>query len=516
MSKSMEPRPNAGAAMRRPFLNDFIARFAPGLALAREANAARRSLLVQNMGGNYDGAGRGRRGADFRVNRSDAIESMRADRDRMSWIGRDMVRNNPRVVKIVRQLSGNVVGAGIVPSVRWLKETPGRQNPDRKIVENLLRRHCTESTAIDADGLRTIYGLQSGGFAQTVVDGEVLFRRLYRRRADGYPLNFQIQMLEADYLDRNVDGDLPGGGFAVQGIEFNKAGQRVAYHLHRSHPGGRGAGYPDTVRVEAEHVIHAFDPLRAGQQRGITWLAPVITLLHDLQKYQDGQVKRQEIASMFAGIYQSETPGAEMESQIGELSPGAILPIGHDESIEFTNPPSVDGYEPFMRVTDRTIAGAMGLTYEGFTGDYSSVNYTSGRMGRMDIDPQIRGWQQNLMIAQISAGFGRWISEAIEDQTDIGADDYGLVWTPPTRPLLDPTKDYKAYEIAMRSGQKARRQVIRETGGDPDKVDAEISEERAWARGEGVVFTSDAGASAQGGGAESPAKDTNEKRRASS
>lgn len=487
------------ASPRGPFLNDLIARFAPGLALSREVNAARRRMLVANMSGHYDGAGRGSRASDFRVNRSDANEAIRADRDRLSWIARDMVRNNPRVVKIKRQLTGNVVGAGIVPSVRWKSEGG---DASRARVEDLLRRHCL-STNMDADGLRTIFGLQSGGFSSIVIDGEVLFRRRYRSPRDGWPLNFQVQMLEADFLDKNVDGDLGNGRYAVQGIEFNAIGKRVAYHLFKQHPGGRGLGFPDTVRVPAEHVIHAFDPDRAGHQRGVSWLAPIIPMLHELHKYQDAQIKRQEIAAMFAGIFSTERPSAEIDEELGQLSPGSILTVGSDEALDFTTPPPVDGYEPFMKVTDRTIASAMGLTYEGFTGDYSNVNYTSGRMGRMDVDPQIRSWQLNLMVAQVCAGFSRWISEGVEDVTDIRADAYELVWTPPVRPVIDPTKDYKANETAMRSGQKSRRQVVREAGGDPDKLEAEILQERKWANEAGMVFTSDAGASGadQGAGA---------------
>ena len=106
------------------------------------------------------------------------------------------------------------------------------------------------------------------------------------------------------------------------------------------------------------------------------------------------------------------------------------------------------------------IAAGVGLTYEGYTGDYTGVNYSSARMGRMDTDPNVRDWQQNLMIAQVCAGFGRWIQEAIEDVADIPAAAYEIGWTPPVRPVIDPTKDYKANEIAMRSGQKSRRMAI--------------------------------------------------------
>lgn len=471
-------------------LNDLLAPFAPSLALSREAALVRRDVL-QARAAHYNAAGRTPRSKDFRANRSDAIEASRWDGERLSWVARDQLRNNPRVTRIRRALTAQVVGAGIRPSVRWR----GQGDPAaRAQVEDLLRAHCMD-LSWDADGLKTMLGQQALGFGSIVADGEVLFRRRMRRRSDGHPLNFQVQLLEADYLDRTVDGQLRNGNMAVQGIEFDGLGRRVAYHLYAAHPGGR-LGPPPVRRVLAENVIHAFDPLRPGQVRGVSWFAPVLTLLHELQKYQDGQVKRQEIAALFAGVLKTDQSADSLESEIGTLSPGSILTIGDDEAMEFTDPPAVEGYEAFMRVTDRTIAAAMGLTYEALTGDYSTVNYTSGRMGRMDVDPMIRDWQQNLMVAQVCAGFGRWIKEAVADVADVPPTAWELSWTPPVRPVVDPTKDYKANETAMRSGQKSRRQVIRESGNDFEAIESEIAEERAWEDERGVVFTSNAGASA--------------------
>lgn len=163
-----------------------------------------------------------------------------------------------------------------------------------------------------------------------------------------------------------------------------------------------------------------------------------------------------------------------------------------------------------MKATDRTIAAALGLTYEGFTGDYSTTNYTSGRMGRMDVDPQIQNWQQNIMVAQVCDGFGRWIAEAIDDVAAIAPADWELNWTPPVRPVVDPTKDFKAAETALRNGLKSKRGQIREFGGDPDAVEREIEEERAWANERDLVFASDAGASATATSDTAPADDADD------
>ncbi|MCG7520854.1 phage portal protein [Ruegeria sp. Ofav3-42] len=485
-------------------LTRLIEPVAPSLALSRDKAMVQRRMLA-SMGG-YQGAGRGSRGKDFRINSSDAVEAIRYDATRMSFIARDMIRNNPRAVKVRRQLRNVVVGAGIRPSIQWLGAEGEAGKKRRAKVEKLIRAHC-ETKAFDADGLLNLFGQQGLSFGSIVADGEVLLRRRMRKISDGFPLNFQVQVLEADFLDKRVDGRLSNGNTAVQGIEFNRIGQRVAYHLYRAHPGSNQHLMQSSSRVDARNIIHAFAVDRPGQQRGVSWFAPVITLLHELQKYQDGQVKRQEIAAMFAAVFQSSSHSTEIEKDMAELSPGALLEIGSDETMTFTDPPEVDGYEAFMRVTDRVIAAGVGLTYEGYTGDYTGVNYSSARMGRMDTDPNVRDWQQNLMIAQICHGIGGWIEEAIDDIADVSPDEYELSWTPPARPVVDPTKDYPANVTAVQSGQKSRRQAIREAGEDPTRVEAEIAEERQWEAENSIVLTSNSGAKA---GASSDKGDKNE------
>lgn len=478
------PRKGFGAR-----LDDLIAPFAPAKALARSVARARRDVLTAQMS-HYEGAGTSGRSKDFRRNRTDAVEAARGARQPLSFMSRDMLRNNPRARRIRRQLMNNVVGAGILPTVKFRTGMPEVEG-DAQRVKDLFDRHCA-SKLIDTEGMLNIFAMQGLTFSSIVSDGEVLLRRRQRRLGDGLPLNFQVQVLEADYLDPLIDGELENGNYAVQGIEFDRIGRRVAYHLYPEHPGGRRGFALTSRRVSAENVIHAFLPERPGMARGVSWFAPVMTKLHELDKYQDGQIKRQEIAALFAGILKSPSDSEEFESSIGDLEAGTVLTLGEDESMEFTDPPTVEGYEDFMRVTDRVIAAAMGITYEALTGDYSQVNYTSGRMGRMDVDPNVRDWQNNLMIAQVCEGLGRWIKEAIEDVSDIPADAYDFTWTAPVRPVVDPTRDHKADEIAMRSGKKSRRQVIREAGHDPAAVEKEIQEERAWEAEQNLLFTSNA------------------------
>src|SRR3546814_8774944 len=104
-----------------------------------------------------------------------------------------------------------------------------------------------------------------------------------------------------------MNRDLPGGNVIRAGIEFDRLGRRVAYHLYRSHPNdgllapmssSAGGGGMDTVRVDASEVIHLFRPLRPGQIRGEPWLTRALVKLNELDQYDDAELVRKKTAAM--------------------------------------------------------------------------------------------------------------------------------------------------------------------------------------------------------------------------
>jgi lambda family phage portal protein len=120
----------------------------------------------------------------------------------------------------------------------------------------------------------------------------------------------QLQTLEAEHLDASNNKPLANGNFIRGGIEFNRLGQRVAYHLYREHPGDAmlfGAS-KETVRVPAEEVLHIFKPQRPGQIRGEPWLGRVLLKLYELDQYDDAELVRKKTAAMFAGFITKNDP----------------------------------------------------------------------------------------------------------------------------------------------------------------------------------------------------------------
>ncbi|WP_428516288.1 phage portal protein [Roseovarius sp.] len=476
-------------------MGGFVDRFAPRWALRREVARAQLDLLRErraerNASAPYAPVGGGRRSREFYRNSRDPHGTISGARQPLAYIARDMLRNNPRVTRANNLFAGYVVGSGIRPVVEMVSE---EDKGDKSRIEGLIEDHLL-TTAIDADGHSTLFGMQNLALKTIPLSGEVLLRYRQRRTSDGLPLPFQIQCLETDYIahTKHTLGS-PQGRRIENGIEYGPTGAPEAYHLYANHPGSQ-YGTGDIRRVMAENIAHAFLVDRPGQRRGVSWYAPVMAELHDLHKFMQGTLKRQEVAAMFAGILKrtgDDDAGDDLKEALLEIEAGGIAEIQGSDELEFTEPPSAQSAEPIVKIIDRVIASGLMLTYEGFSGDYSQVNYTSGRMGRMDQDPMIQFWQNELAIARLMGPVTRWFKEALYFKTFIEPDKYRLRWTAPRRPVVDPTKDYPALIRKIRGGLATRADVIREMGQDPERIWNEWS---GWAARDdeaGLVFDSD-------------------------
>ncbi len=458
---------------------------APGFALRR---ARHRTALAALM--HYDAATSGNRAASWRPVASDA-DGAAAKRGRLAYVARDMVRNTPFALRAQQVIANNVVGDGIIWKV---KATDKATTED---LRGVLKAHF-DSTAIDADGRSNLYGLQRLAMNAIVDAGEVLIRRRRRDRADGLPLPFQVQLLEADYLDTARDGTLPNGNEVREGIEYNAIGQRVAYWLFPEHPGGkfRLKGRYTSRAVPASEVIHIYRQDRPGQMRGVTWFAPVAMALQDLSDHQDAQIMRQKVAACFAAFRippEDEPAGTDNAGLSGSILPGRIQNLAPGEDIKFAAPPGVEGYDEFTRAVLLSVAAGMGITYEAMVGDLSNVNFSSGRMGRMEMDRNVSAWQWLMLIPQMMQPLSRWTLEAL----DISAarrrgKGVEIEWVPPHRMLVDPAREIGALRDKVKAGFASRQGVIRELGFDPEDILQQQVEDRDQAQAAGLTFDSDA------------------------
>jgi lambda family phage portal protein len=461
-------------------LDRAIVAIAPETGLRRlRAKRAAAALM------NYDIANGGRRTKSTRYRSTDA-DAASNRRLYASFAARDLVRNNPVATRARDVLVSNIIGDGIIPSL-----AASRGGTRARFLE-LVKVHC-DTTAIDADGRCNLYGLQRVIMAAVVTDGEVLVRVRRRRPSDGLALPFQLQVLEADYLDESADILNPNGAMIRDGIEYDAIGRRVAYHLYDHHPGSdHRLNGRQSRRVPASEIIHVQRVDRPGQQRGVSWFAPVAVQMQDLGDYLDAQVVRQKIAACFAAFHISADAEPNDAVVPSKLSPGFVGKLGAGDDVKFSSPPAVDGLDTFVKTAMQAIASGLGITYEALSGDLSQVNFSSGRMGRMEMDRNISAWQWLMLRPQLLDPIAALILEAWQIMEPTRALRGAAVdWTPPARVIIDPAKEIPAMRDAIRAGLRSWQSTVRALGYDPETVANEMAEDAARFDAIGVVPESD-------------------------
>jgi lambda family phage portal protein len=472
---------------KAPAFDRFLLNVAPGWALSRSRSRA----MAQAFARHYDAASSGRRTSNWPQSGADANQANAPALSKLRAVARDLRRNNPWARRGLQVIPNNTVGWGIVAKPDG--DAPGFLDAWNR---------WADTTACDAEGRLTFYGMQRQIMEAVAGDGEILIRRRWRRPEDGFDLPFQLQVLEADYLDTTRDNETGlAGGPIIQGVEYDKIGRRAAYWLYEAHPGSRFAA-PKSYRYAASEVAHVFRADRPGQVRGVSWLAPVIVRLREFDEYEDATIMRHKIAALFAAFV-TDPQGDPALSATGEvttgtngepvetLEPGMIKYLAPGQTVEFGQPPvAQDG--GFSERALRSIASGLGVTYEDLTGDYSRVNYSSGRLGWLAHWANVEDWRWNMLVPQFCDRVWGWaIEAAVVAGLMSSGDALPATWTPPARPMIDPDKEGLAAMRRIRSGIATLPEVIREQGKDPDAHLAEIAAANKKLDALGIVLDSD-------------------------
>jgi len=417
---------------------------------------------------------------------------------------REIIRRNAWAANAVETYMANAVGTGIKPM-------PVLDDTGAKARMQALWLDWTDDA--DAAGVTDFYGLQALACRAMIEAGECFLRFRPRRLEDGLAVPLQIELLEAEQLPLTLDRDEPGGRSIRSGIEFDAIGRRKAYHFLRRHP-GLGVS-TESVPVPASEIVHLYKPLRPGQLRGVPWLAPVLLKLHELDQYDDAALVKAKVAALFTGFVTEDLPqdafgedadDAETDEDgaaLVSLEPGTMQKLPPGTDVKFSQPagPGAD-FDPFVRHHIRAVAVGMGQTYEQVSGDLTGVNYSSIRAGVLEFRRRCEQFQHAVLVWQMCRPvWQRWLAEAVL----AGALDLpgyarnsrerrrweSVRWVPQGWKWVDPLKDGKAAEAAVRNGFRSRSDVIAENGEDPEQVEQEIAADNARADRLDLRFDSD-------------------------
>lgn len=391
---------------------------------------------------------------------------------------RDSFRNNPWARRAVDTAVVGVVGAGIKPQVRLA---------DSDLKRRVQQEWLTWTDQADFVGRFDFYGLQQAALRAAMVDGECILRLVMD---PGFRVPLQVQLLASEYLDNSrVDNQ------TLNGIEYDAAGRRRAYWLYSKHP----ALAPNmvSVRVPAEQVIHLYAPIQPGVERGVSWLAPALVPLRELQEFSEAALVKAKVASLFSGYIQTQDGSNPLTAAdaVPTLEPGSMVRLKPGEIVEFSEPPDAgQTYEPFVRQQLRAIAGALGVPYELLSGDVSQVTFASGRHALLEFRRQLESIQHHLVVFQLCRPiWNAWTRLAVAAGVLPGApEDYaGVRWIAPLPEMLDPKSEVQATIQRVRAGFMSRAEAVALTGLDVETLDAEIAADNARADRYGNAYDSD-------------------------
>jgi len=458
----------------------------------------------------YDGVGGGRRSLAWSVGNPGAIAALLYSQTELRAKSRDLVRRNAWANAALESYVANAIGTGIKP------QSMVRDASLRESIQSLWRDWTVDA---DSAGLTDFYGLQALACRAMLEGGESLVRLRYRRPEDGLAVALQIQVLEPEHLPVTMNTTADNGNLIRAGIEFDRLGRRVAYHLYRSHPEDgalapmSSSGGMQTVRVSAAEILHLFRPLRPGQIRGEPWLARALVKLNELDQYDDAELVRKKTAAMFAGFVTRLAPEDNLLGEglanangmaLAGLEPGTMQILEPGEDIKFSQPADVGGsYSEFLRMQFRAVAAAMGVTYEQLTGDLSMVNYSSIRAGLLEFRRRVEALQHGVIVHQLCRPIWQAFVEQAVLEGALALPGYArggtakrreylaVKWIPQGWQWVDPLKEADAMKAAIRSGLMSRSEAISANGYDAEDVDREIAADNARADALGLVFESD-------------------------
>ncbi len=406
-------------------------------------------------------------------------------------------RNNPNVAAAINALVSNAVGTGIKPRSR---------HPDPAVRNALHVLWERWERVADAGGRAGgFYGQQALAVRAMIEGGESFARLRARRPEDALPVPFQVELIARDQVPATRWQEIRPGNPVRAGIEFDTLGRRVAYWVLPFNPSDPTmsvlAPTWEPRRVPAEDMLHLFRELVENQLRGLTWLAPILLRVKELDQYEDAALVRAKVAAMLAGFIVNKDDNNPAWQQQGTetptLEPGVLVPLNPGETVEFTNPPDDKNYDVFTKNHLRAIAVGLGCTYFQASGDLKDANYSSLRGGLVEFRRTIEQLQHLVIVPQFcDPVWRRFVTLAVMsgaiDAPGFFADPEPYLsaeWLPPAFDWVDPLKDIRAEIESIDAGLKSRAQSVAEAGYDVEALDAQIAADRAREQRHGLSFT---------------------------
>lgn len=412
---------------------------------------------------------------------------------------RELRENSAIVARYSYLCRDNILGPDGVTLAVFVPRPRGKNESASKAVEDrwyAWARHATSKQ-------RTLLSALQELVESWKVEGEGIALMQVR---DG---ELKIDAVDADWLDQQYSDRMSNGNVVEQGVEMNAAGDVVAYHLFDGAEDDQ-AKRRDRTRWSAEYVLYIGHRVRPNQCRGLTPLAPVMTLIQHLEKTDEALVvlNRTAASKMFQLVAQEwaipllDPDGEDVKAttdDVGneEVAPGSqwVPPYGYKaETIDPGQPTSE--YDALQKGLRRKVSSGLNLADVSLSGDLTGANYGSQRGGLIGERDSWKVDQQMFVDDVLVKLFGAWLRvEVLARRVMLpgGVMIADVVekseWFPRRWSWIDPKNDAQAIQSLLTMRMTSIRRELNKLGLDVRTVFQEIHDDEELAKEFGFALT---------------------------
>lgn len=442
--------------------------------------------------------------------------------------GRMLYMAAPIATAAIRTTCTNVVGVGLAMKSCVDREvlglTPEQAKAWQKQTEAEWKIWAGKKQCCDAIGVCNFDEMQTLALRSALMAGDC-FALLPRVPVTPVsPYSLRVKLVEADLVSTPdaltvlpgtiTEAEAPNGNYIYDGVEVDKTTSSiVAYHFCNRYPYeyytigetrkwervlayGQKTGLPN--------VLHIMEPERAGQYRGVTFLAPVIEQLLQIRRYTESELMAALVQSFFTAWIETETdpasiPMNEVEDEDREVSqdpneyemgPGGIIHLRPGEKVHFGSPNiPTNGFDAFVKSVATQVGAALEIPRDVLLKEFNS-SYSASRGALLEAYRVFKTRRKWLVDDFCQPVYEVWLAEAVA-RGRISAPGFfadpriraawcGARWIGPAQSQIDPQKEVKAAIAAVDRGFKTHEQATVEMdGGDWDENMEQLAREKA-------------------------------------
>lgn len=476
-----------------------MAKKAPKKTTAKRG-VKKQDLTLDTCDLRFEGASRGNGLSSWLPDGAAATISVARDLTDLRNRSRDLVDNDSHANRISRVRAREVVSNGFRPTFK-----SGSENVDAFLL-TLWEDH---KDSLYVGNAKLSFDAYCRLVLKSVCDSGEVFLRVVARNVGQYDLAvpYQIQVLEADFVDHNFEGMSTRPGFEKNvirsGVEFDEFGMVAGYWVWLRHPGENGyystfAASGSNMRlglerifVPADEMCHVFRVDRPGQVRGTPWLSPVVVGLRTNTDLRIAHKTQQIVQSSLCGVVTKCENIEKAQSSVGDsavvdaygkvqssFSPGHFL-YTEGESVEFPSVVQNATYADSMRSNERFVASGAELPYELMTGDFSQANFSQSKLGMIEFTKTTSEDQDMMMsmflnkVAAWHVKYSRFVIPALR-----GIRKVRVKWSWPKVTIVDRNKEASADALEIENKLISWEDAVQARGEDPQAI---IDSNKAWA-----------------------------------